>query len=403
MTEGLIEQIQAANANRLPNLLSLKYEAMTENAFRFYRASPHLFYHHIAGEPALDHGPMAWLCGDMHLENFGSFRSDNRLVYFDLNDYDDAALGPVTWEVARLLASIFVGFSALEIGEKKAEKLASVFINSYIQTLKRGKAVSIETRNANGIVGDFLNKVAKRRQRDLLRKRTSRRHNKLEILMDHQKHLTLPEGQKEQLMHHVQEWIKTDERSPYNYKVTDAIFRIAGTGSLGLHRYVMLLKSSNHSGEKYLLIDMKESAPSSLLPYLTVPQPVWESEAERVVSIQTRMQDRSPALLSTSRFEGRSYLMQEMQPEEDNISFRLLADRYRDMYTVIDSMAMLSASAQLRSSGQRGSATTDELQDWALRDAEWPGQVLDFARRFAKTVHEDYGYFCAQYASGVIR
>ena len=28
--------------------------------------------------------PISWLCGDLHLENFGSFNRDNRLVYFDM-------------------------------------------------------------------------------------------------------------------------------------------------------------------------------------------------------------------------------------------------------------------------------------------------------------------------------
>jgi len=49
---------------------------------------------------------------------------------------------------------------------------------------------------------------------------------------------------------------------------------------------------------------------------------------------------------------------------EDSINFRLLRDRSRDMYAVIDSMAMLTASAQLRSSGQDGSETTDELKEF---------------------------------------
>jgi hypothetical protein len=84
--------------------------------------------------------------------------------------------------------------------------------------------------------------------------------------------------------------------------------------------------------------------------------------------------------------------MQEMQPAKDSINFRLLRDRYRDMYSVIDSMAMLTASAQLRSSGQDGSATTDELKAFGLEEG-WQEAVLKYAGQYALRVKEYYEAF----------
>jgi len=402
MTDQLIARIETFNRNRLPEMLHFKFEGMAENMFRFYRGTSHLFYESIIKEPLIKDCPNTWICGDLHLENFGTFRSDNRLVYFDLNDYDEAVLAPVTWEVARLLTSIFVAFESLDITEKKAFKMASLFLKSYTYTLARGKSITIETRNATGIVGDFLTSVSKRKQHVLLKKRTTKRNNRLEILMDHQKHFALDKERRDKIFDHVTEWLKNDDRSPYNYKVIDAVFRMAGTGSLGLNRYAILMKSLNQTGEKYVLIDMKQASSSSVLPYLETEQPAWRSEAERVITVQESMQDRCPALLSTLEFEGNSYIMQEMQPEEDNINFKLLGDRYRDMYTVIDNMAMLTASSQLRSSGQRGSAITDELKEWA-QNVKWQDAVLDYAHSYSKTVQADYKYYCAQYFSQVIR
>ena len=401
MTEKLIDKIQSFNRDRLPEILPLKYEGMTENMFRFFRGTTHLFYEPISEEPVIKNCPSAWICGDLHLENFGTFRSDNRQVYFDLNDYDEAVLAPVTWEVARLLTSIFVAFESLEIEEKKAFKMASLFLKSYSNILAKGKAIYVETRNATGIVGDFLKKVSKRKQNVILKKRTRKRNNKLEILMDHQKHFALPDERKDKIFKYVTEWLKNDDRSPYNYKVIDAVFRVAGTSSLGLNRYVILLKSLNNIGEKYMLIDMKQASPSSLIPHLDIKQPSWETEAQRIITVQESMQNRCPALLSSSDFEGQSYIMQEMQPEGDNINFKLLSDRYRDMYTVIDNMAMLTASSQLRSSGQKGSAITDELKEWA-QSGDWQDSVLEYAHAYSNTVKEDYQYYCAQYYSGVI-
>ena|ERR1700761_8917753 len=80
------------------------------------------------------------------------------------------------------------------------------------------------------------------------------------------------------------------------------------------------------------------------------------------------------------------------QPTKDSIDFRLLRDRYRDMYSVIDSMAMLTASAQLRSSGQDGAATTDHLKAFA-RQEDWQEGVLAYAARYAVQVKEYYEAF----------
>ncbi len=105
---------------------------MTENAFRFFRGTCHLFYEDLAAANGFPRCPLGgWICGDLHLENFGSFRSGNDQVYFDLNDFDEAALAPMTWEAVRLVTSIFIGFESLGIeprreGGKNGEAIVKV-------------------------------------------------------------------------------------------------------------------------------------------------------------------------------------------------------------------------------------------------------------------------------------
>jgi uncharacterized protein (DUF2252 family) len=390
----LTKRIIAFNESRIPKMRPLKYRLMQENAFRFFRGTCHLFYEDLAAADGFPASPLGWICGDLHLENFGSYRSDNNQVYFDLNDFDEAILAPVDWEVVRLVTSIFVGFESLGIEARRAEKMARLFLKSYAATLLSGKADYVEAAMAKGIICDFLSGVARRKQRIILEKKASLRKKKVQMLTDTPKHFTLNRETKRALKDHVTAWLKIDEHSPYNYKVIDGVFRLAGTGSIGVERYAFLLKSLNETGFKYILLDMKEAAPSSLLPYQHVGQPAWRSEADRVISAQRRMQNRCPALLSTSVFRGKSFIMQEMQPAKDSINFRLLRDRYRDMYSVIDSMAMLTASAQLRSSGQDGSATTDELKAFG-RDEGWQEGVLKWAAGYAIRVEEYYAAFVA--------
>jgi uncharacterized protein (DUF2252 family) len=69
-------------------MVQLKYEAMAENVFRFFPGICHLFYENLAAAKPLPLLPLAWIFGDLHFENFGSFRGENGLIYFDLNAFE---------------------------------------------------------------------------------------------------------------------------------------------------------------------------------------------------------------------------------------------------------------------------------------------------------------------------
>lgn len=50
------------------------------HAFVFLRGSCHLFYARRPTAGALRKAPASWICGDLHLENFGSYKGDSQLV-----------------------------------------------------------------------------------------------------------------------------------------------------------------------------------------------------------------------------------------------------------------------------------------------------------------------------------
>ena len=240
--ENISERIVAFNSDRLPRLITIKYEAMMENHFRFFRGTNHIFYED-ASTAVLPDSPVCWISGDLHLENFGTYKSDNRLVYFDLNDFDEAVLAPVALELARLATSIFIGFESLKMEHDKALHMAKLFLKTYSATLAKGKPNYIEPKTAKGIVAEFLSAASKRGQKEILAKKTLLSKNRIEILLDDARHLKLKAELKEELCQHIGTWLKNDEHSPYNYIVKDAVFRVAGTGSLGVKRYAFLLKS----------------------------------------------------------------------------------------------------------------------------------------------------------------
>ena len=394
----LSDRLIAFNKDLLPDMVQLKYEAMTENAFRFYRGTCHLFYEDLANAEALPLSPLVWICGDLHIENFGSYKGDNKLVYFDLNDFDEALLAPASYELARMVTSIFIAFDSLDIEPEKSLKMAQLFVKNYCATLAKGKAISIEPRTAKGIVCDFLTAADDSTEKDILKKRTVSKKNKIMLSVEDERHFKIDKKLRHELKAHINEWIATSSDGPYNYKVKGMVFRLAGTGSIGVKRYLFLLKSTN-TKNKYLFVDMKQARPSSVLPYTTVQQLQWPTEADRVIIIQKRMQNVSSSLLSTTIFRENSYVIQQLQPVKDTIKFKLLKDEYRDIYQVIDDMAALTASAQLRSGGIHGSAIIDELEAWG-NDQQWQDTIIEYSRKYAEKVKRYYKQFVADYKAG---
>lgn len=71
---SVAERIRHFNNGRDAKRLKLKYKAMRKGPFPFFRGTCHLFYEDWPTEAPLNHAPLAWLCGDLHLENFGTYK-----------------------------------------------------------------------------------------------------------------------------------------------------------------------------------------------------------------------------------------------------------------------------------------------------------------------------------------
>jgi uncharacterized protein (DUF2252 family) len=393
------ERIKDFNNSRLQKYTAMKYEQMAANAFRFFRGTCHLFYEDLSGRDPLPGSPATWISGDLHLENFGTYKGDNRLVYFDVNDFDEGVLAPATWDVVRMVTSIFTGCESLGIDDKNTMKLARLFLEVYAGTLDKGKARYLEIETAHGIVRQFMEKIGRRKQKELIRQRTEEgKKGKLCLRIDKVRYFPIEKALRKELKTHIGKWVDGHPLVKGRFRVLDACFRVAGTGSLGCRRYVFLFQDIEERA-KYMLIGMKEALASSLQSWLTLPQPHWISEAERVVAIQRRMQNVCPALLGTTLFQGHSYVVKEMQPLEDKINFLVVRDRYRDIACVVEDMAFLTASAQLRSAGRQGAAGPDDLIVFG-QDSRWQQPLLDYAMAYATQVKKDYQEYFTAYKAG---
>lgn len=397
---SLINRIQTFNQGREQERLGMKYTAMRQSAFAFLRGTCHLFYEDWPSDNQINNTPLSWLCGDMHLENFGSFKGDNRLTYFDLNDFDEAALAPASWDLTRLLTSILVAAQTLKIPQSDAIDLCRLLLKSYSTALKEGKAKWLERDTAEGMIHELLNPLYTRNRTKFLASRTKLKKGNRVIKIDGLKALAITDKERAEIFDFLKKFAKT-QKNPKFYKPLDAARRVAGTGSLGVARYAVLVEGRGSPDGNFLL-DLKEELPSALKPYLKHPQPKWQSEAQRVVNVQQWVQAVSPAFLTATKFNGKSMVLKDLQPAADRLDLASWNGKLKRLKTVISSMGQLLAWGALRNGGRMGAASIEELMAFGGKE-DWKEPLIDYAIQYAHQVQLDWQEFSKAYDQGQLQ
>jgi uncharacterized protein (DUF2252 family) len=351
MTTALdvVQHIQAFNAGRETERLQLKYRKMRQSTFTFLRGSCHLFFEHLPSDSVLRNAPLVWACGDLHLENFGSYKADDRLVHFDINDFDEAALAPASWDLVRMLSSIDVALTELGLKRKQVRALAALFLNAYIAALARGKALWVERDNAHGLVGELLNSLRTRTRASFLDSRAPKLTGKRatrRLRSDGSRALPASAAQQALVTHFMDGFAKS-QPNPSFFQVLDVARRVAGTGSLGLDRFVVLVEGKGSPDSNYLL-DLKEASASCLLlplrRHLKVKQPRWATQAQRIVGVADRVQAVPMAFTHDVLMDDRSFILRGLQPSEDRIGLlQRQATTPEQMQTLLGHLGQLVA------------------------------------------------------------
>lgn len=393
----IAQAIASFNAGRDPERLAMKYKLMRSSPFVFLRGTCHLFYARLPRDKLLDGSPPVWICGDMHLENFGSYKGDNRLVYFDNNDFDEACLAPCLYELVRLLTSVLVGASDLTLSRAQALALCHTALDAYGAALAFGKSRWIEPETSSGMVRELFDALASRTRAAHLDKRTTLKGKTRLLKIDGKKALPVTDEARAAVTAFMNAF-SAREPDPAFYRIIDVARRIAGTGSLGVDRYVILVEGKGSPDGNYL-IDLKEALPSSVMPHVKTPQPAWQTEAQRVVEIQRRNQAVSQAFLHAVEFNQRSYVLRSLQPSEDRVALSDWDGKLPRLEDVINSMAELSAWAHLRSGGREHSSIADDLIAFGKR-RDWQLPLIELAAKCEAQVTADWKTYCEAYDRG---
>jgi hypothetical protein len=93
--------------------LALKHQHMAEAAFPFFRAT---FYRWLQLWPevcsSLVRAPAVLGVGDLHIENFGTWRDEEGRLIWGVNDLDEAWPAPYALDLVRLTTSVYVAIQA---------------------------------------------------------------------------------------------------------------------------------------------------------------------------------------------------------------------------------------------------------------------------------------------------
>jgi uncharacterized protein (DUF2252 family) len=401
VTRDVAERLTEFNADRDPVGVKLKYSEMAQNPINFLRGTCHLFYQDLPQTTTVfQEAPLVWLCGD-----FGTYQGADRQVYFDINDFDEGLLAPCTWDLVRFLTGLWVVAPQLKLDRTAARQLGEGFLAAYGEALAIGKARAVQRETATGIVLKRLEDLEQRDRADFLDQRTDAKGKHRTLKLIKQKTVALAAADRAWVTDLLDRWAATQPQ-PEFYQVRDVVQRIAGNGSLGLARYLILVAGKGSPDKNYLL-DLKGARPSSLAPYVPTPQPNWPTEADRIVAIQQRFQAFPPRVLSGLWGEHRpeendragrsspepSYILRELQPTMDKIDLVASLGKEKQLMTLMQTMGRVTAWGQIRSSGRDGSAITGALIDFADRASTWQPDLLDYAEGYAVQVDADYRAF----------
>lgn len=326
-------EVDRGRTERFPHLLAHKADRMSPSPLALLRGSAPLFYEVLERHPALADGPPGegWLVGDCHLENFGAFRTGTLstketrtsraadTIVFDLNDFDDAFVGPWRLDVLRLMVSLILGGRELGTDARTTLDLAEALLGSYVDGAFRRKAPA-EVPHA---VASLIDKVRARTRKELLDARTRVVGDERRFVRG-ARYEALPTKLRAKAERSFAKYAKRlpdDQRPPAEaLEVVDAAFRIAGTGSLGCLRVALLVRGKGGPDGAWVFDMKEEDTPSAAC----LVRPPRLEPAERVVTALRACVSQPPRMIGTTTLRGSSMFVRRLAPQEDKLDLTRL-------------------------------------------------------------------------------
>lgn len=389
-----MEEIVAPNRGRDPALVGLKYRRMARDPFSFFRGTDHRFASLWGRLAPPDEGPAVLICGDLHLENFGGYRSEDGDFLYDINDFDEALVAPCSLDLVRCTTSILLAAQEWEQTPVQAMRNLLAYLHRYRSTVARsartGRAGAIAVGTARGPIWGLLRKPLRGDQARLIDAATGRRGAGKPPRLERSsgRFRRLPKDRARDIREAV------EHRGAGSLRVVDVASRVAGIGSLGLGRYAALVRDEGRPDGPLRLLDIKQIAPPALLPCAGEAPQLDDggSPARRAVLAQSILQAKPAAGLGLLPIGGELHRIRDLIPEENRTGLERLRRRPRRLRRAVAIAGRLTAWAHVRGCLALDEGRLADLDRWSAG----PGldAVIASAIRYADRTRRDYKEFC---------
>jgi uncharacterized protein (DUF2252 family) len=426
--------LQDQDATREPDLVPVRHGRMLVSPFTFYRGAAKIMAADLKDTPTA--GLQVQLCGDAHLSNFGAFASPERLLLFDLNDFDETLPGPFEYDVKRMAASFTIagrnnGFgkadtkaATLEAAKAYREAMAGFAAMGTMaiwyarldeDELMRG----VRSAGAEATTTKKEKKAAKQAEKSLRKGAAKARTrdslqalSKLGELVDGQYRIVsqppivvpvrdvhatygLSADQIEQAIRDqfraYRATLRDDQRQLLErFQVVDVARKVVGVGSVGTRAFIILLQGRDQDDP--LFLQVKEATRSVLEDHL--PKSRYRQHGQRVVQGQRMMQAASDIYLGWTKGADvtRHFYWRQLRDMKASADVEAMALYGLTFYARICGWTLARAHAR--------SGDPIAIAAYLGEDDQFDRSITDFARRYADQNEHDYQAFAEAIRSG---
>jgi uncharacterized protein (DUF2252 family) len=419
---GLLEE-QAKS--RVPELVPIRWGRMMVSPFTYYRGAALPMASDLYRTPVS--GLAVQACGDAHLSNFGIFASADRLLVFDVNDFDETTPGPWEWDVKRLAASMEVAARGNGFGGKDRREIVMATVTSYREAMRTfAKMTNLDVWYAHADLDQLkaqFDSQMKARQRKLVDKGMAKARTrdsmqevtKLTRLVDGRPRIIadpplivpitdlLPKQMDEEtfaeqiqdLLAKYQRTLETDRRYLLEeYEYADMARKVVGVGSVGTRCWIVLMLGRDESDP--LFLQVKEAEASVLSRFVGASK--YTNMGQRVVAGQRLMQASSDIFLGWQRAEAdldgkqRDFYVRQLRDWKYSIAIEDLAPRGMRIYAQTCGWTLARAHAR---SGDRIA-----IAAYLGRSDVFDHAITQFASAYADQNERDHQALVDAVASG---
>ncbi|MGJ6960928.1 DUF2252 domain-containing protein [Streptosporangium sp. G11] len=404
---------------RDPAAFRRKFRKMAASPFAFYRGSACLFYADMTGAFADDafldeQTRRVWIHGDLHAENFGTYMNASGVLVFNVNDFDEAYVGPYIWDLRRFAASVALIGYAKALSDDVITGLVSGFAHSYLSELHGISAggddaigaLTLET--TSGVLHRVLQLARLNTRVALLDVETTiENFDRRFAVMDGR--YPVDQETREAVEAAFLDYLTTlPAVSEIEHKIKDFALRTGiGIGSAGLPSYNMLLEGHTQALENDVVLYMKQAQVPAVARHITDEKVhgYFKHQGHRTAESQRALQAYADPWLGYTTLNGVGQMVAEVSPYSADLDWGDVNEP-DELASVIRDLGR--AVARMHSVADDESS--HDLVDFSTEDAivaviggdidGFTRTLVDFAHSYGARARADHGLFVDLFRNG---